>query len=71
MSPKLNELRENGLISEPEVLDLVSSYYKLSKLGLLKEDGFQEVLSLLGIEQLSDNKFRFDENSIYTINPTI
>ncbi len=71
MSPRLNELREDGLISEPEVLDLVSSYSKLSKLGLLKEDGFKEVLLILGIEQVSENKFRFDENSIYTINPAI
>lgn len=67
MSPKLKEFRENGLISEPEVLDLITSYNKLTKLGLLSNECFDEVLNKLGIERLNDKQFKFDENSIYTM----
>lgn len=67
MSLKLKEFRENGLISEPEVLDLITSYNKLTKLGLLSNECFDEVLNKLGIERLNDKQFKFYENSIYTM----
>ena len=54
-------------ISEPEIIDLISSYQKMVKAGILKEKGFVKLLIKLGIDRPSDNQFILDENKVYTI----
>ena len=54
-------------ISEPEIIDLISSYRKMVKAGILKEKGFVKLLIKLGIDRPSDNQFILDENKVYTL----
>ena len=67
MTKKMTQSLRDQQISEPEIIDLISSYQKMVKAGILKEKGFVKLLIKLGIDRPSDNQFILDENKVYTI----
>ena len=67
MTKKMTQSLKDQQISEPEIIDLISSYQKMVKAGILKEKGFVKLLIKLGIDRPSDNQFILDENKVYTI----
>jgi len=67
MTKKITQSLKDQQISEPEIIDLISSYRKMVKAGILKEKGFVKLLIKLGIDRPSDNQFILDENKVYTL----
>jgi len=67
MTKKMTQSLRDQQISEPEIIDLISSYRKMVKAGILKEKGFVKLLIKLGIDRPSDNQFILDENKVYTL----
>ena len=67
MTEQIMQALKDEQISEPEIIDLISSYQKMVKAGILKEKGFVKLLIKLGIDRPSDNQFILDENKVYTI----
>lgn len=67
MTDKLKELLETSQIGEPEIVDLIHSYYKLVTAELFTQEEFDTVLERLGITQ-NGNVFIFNENITYTFN---
>ena len=67
MTKKMTQSLRDQQISEPEIIDLISSYQKMVKAGILKEKGFVKLLLKMGIDRPSDNQFILDENKVYTI----
>lgn len=67
MTDQLIELLETQQISEPEIVDLLNSYYKLVKVKFFTQEEFNVVLGKLGITQ-EGNVFTFNENMSYTFN---
>lgn len=67
MTDKLQELLETSQIGEPEIVDLLNSYYKLVNTELFTQEEFNIVLDRLGIKQ-DGNIFIFNENISYTFN---
>jgi hypothetical protein len=68
MKNKVVELLEQDLISEPEIVDLVYSMYKLNKLEIIKKKDMESICEKLGIVQTDKNVFVFDENNSYVFN---
>lgn len=67
MTDKLKELLETSQIGEPEIVDLIHSYYKLVTAELFTQEEFDTVLERLGITQ-NGNVFIFNEDMTYTFN---
>jgi len=67
MTKKMTQSLKDQQISEPEIIDLISSYQKMVKAGILKEKGFVKLLLKMGIDRPSDNQFILDENTVYTL----
>jgi hypothetical protein len=67
MTEQLQELLETSQIGEPEIVDLLHSYYKLVIAKLFTQDEFNVVLDRLGIVQ-DGNTFLFKEDMSYTFN---
>jgi hypothetical protein len=67
MTEQLQELLETYQIGEPEIVDLLHSYYKLVIAKLFTQDEFNVVLDRLGIVQ-DGNTFLFKEDMSYTFN---
>jgi len=67
MTEQLQELLETSQIGEPEIVDLLHSYYKLVIAELFTQDEFNVVLDRLGIVQ-DGNTFLFKEDMSYTFN---
>jgi hypothetical protein len=67
MTDKLQEMLETSQIGEPEIVDLLSSYYKLVNAELFTQEEFNLVLDRLGIKQ-EGNVFIFNEDISYTFN---
>jgi hypothetical protein len=67
MTEKLQELLKTSQISVPEIVDLLSSYYKLVETELFTQEEFNIVLGKLGIKQ-DGNTFIFNEDMSYTFN---
>ena len=67
MTDKLKELLETSQIGEPEIVDLIHSYYKLVTAKLFTQEEFNTVLERLGITQ-NGNVFIFNEDMTYTFN---
>jgi len=67
MTDKLTELLETQQISEPEIVDLLNSTYKLVEGGLFNQNEFDWILNRLGIKQ-NGNTFIFNEDMSYTFN---
>jgi len=67
MTEQLQELLETSQIGEPEIVDLLHSYYKLVIAELFTQDEFNVVLNRLGIVQ-DGNTFLFKEDMSYTFN---
>ena len=67
MTKKLTQSLKDQQISEPEIIDLISSYRKMVKAGILKEKGFDKLLGKLGIDRPSENQFILDEHTVYTL----
>jgi hypothetical protein len=67
MTDKLQEMLETSQIGEPEIVDLLSSYYKLVNTELFTQEEFNLVLDRLGIKQ-EGNVFIFNEDISYTFN---
>ena len=67
MTKKMTQSLRDQQISEPEIIDLISSYRKMVKAGILKEKGFVKLLIKLRIDRPSDNQFILDENKVYTL----
>lgn len=65
MEQKLVDLIENQKIGEPEIVDLLSSYYKLVKNDLFSQSEFDVVLGRLGITKEND-VFIIEEGMTYT-----
>jgi len=65
MTKKMTQSLRDQQISEPEIIDLISSYRKMVKAGILKEKGFVKLLLKMGIDRPSDNQFILDENNVY------
>jgi hypothetical protein len=55
-------------ISELEIIELISSYRKLVKAGVLTEESFISLLFNLGVKTLTENEFTIDEDTVYTLN---
>jgi hypothetical protein len=67
MTDKLIELLETSQISEPEIVDLLNSYYRLVQVDFFTQEEFNVVLTKLGITQ-EGNVFIFNEEMKYTFN---
>lgn len=67
MTDKLSELLETSQIGEPEIVDLLNSYYKLVNAKLFTQEEFNFVLNKLGITQ-EGNTFTFNDDMSYTFN---
>jgi len=67
MTEQLQELLNTSQISGPEIVDLLSSYYKLVETKLLSQEEFNIVLDKLGIKQ-DGNTFILNEDMSYTFN---
>jgi hypothetical protein len=67
MTDKLIELLETNQISKPEIVDLLSSYYRLVQVDFFTQEEFNFVLTKLGITQ-EGNSFIFNEDIQYTFN---
>ena len=67
MTDKLNELLNTHQISEPEIVDLLNSYYRLVQSKFFTQEEFNIVLGKLGITQ-EGNVFIFNEDMKYTFN---
>ncbi len=67
MTDKLIELLETNQISKPEIVELLSSYYKLVQVEFFTQEEFNVVLTKLGITQ-ERNSFIFNEDIQYTFN---
>jgi len=65
MTKKMTQSLRDQQISEPEIIDLISSYRKMVRAGILKEKGFVKLLLKMGIDRPSDNQFFLDENNVY------
>lgn len=61
------ELIENEMISETEIIDLLSSTSKLIKIGVFNQKKLDSICEKLGIKQLSDNTFELNEDNIYIL----
>jgi hypothetical protein len=68
MTDKLTEVLMDQQISEPEIIELISSYRKLVKAGVLTEESFISLLFNLGVKTLTENEFTIDEDTVYTLN---
>jgi hypothetical protein len=68
MTDKLTEVLMDQQISEPEIIELISSYRKLVKVGVLTEESFTTLLFNLGVKTLTENEFTIDEDTVYTLN---
>jgi hypothetical protein len=64
---KATELIENEIISEPEIINLISSTYKLVKNGIFKQKKLDSICDELGVKQIDDNVFELNEYSTYTL----
>jgi len=67
MTKKMTQSLKDQQISEPEIIDLISSYRKMVKAGILKEKSFDKLLGKLGIDRPSENQFILDESTVYTL----
>jgi hypothetical protein len=68
MTDKMTEVLMDQQISEPEIIELISSYQKLVKVGVLTEESFITLLFNLGVKTLTENEFTIDEDTVYTLN---
>ena len=58
---------ENGIISEPELVDFVFAYQKLVKAKMVSELSFLNLMEDLGIEFGLNDEIILDENNIYIL----
>jgi hypothetical protein len=58
---------ENGIISEPELMDFVMGYQKLVKAKMVSELSFLNLMEDLGIEFGLNDEIILDENNIYIL----
>ncbi len=58
---------ENGIISEPELMDFILGYKKLVKANLMSETNFLNVMEGLGIQIGDNGDIILDENNVYTL----
>lgn len=64
---KATELIENDIISEPEIINLISSTYKLVKNGVFKQKKLDSICDELGVKQIDDNVFELNEYTTYIL----
>ena len=58
---------ENGIISEPELMDFILGYKKLVKANVMSERNFLNVMDGLGIQIGDNGEIILDENNVYTL----
>ena len=58
---------ENGIISEPELVDFVFAYQKLVNAKMVSELSFLNLMEDLGIEFGINDEIILDENNIYIL----
>lgn len=68
MKTKIKSLIEEGLISEPEIVELVSVTYKLVKNGIIKEKKLSDLCDKLGVTKIDEKSFELEEGVEYTFN---
>jgi hypothetical protein len=60
---------ENGIVSEPELVDFIVAYKKLVEAGVMKETAFAATMKKLGIVITKNGGYQFDKDSTYYLHP--
>jgi hypothetical protein len=56
---------ENGIVSEPELVDFIVAYKKMVDAGIMKETSFVAAIKKLGIVITKNGGYQFDKDSTY------
>lgn len=67
MTKEVEELLELDKISEGEIIETIQTYLKLVKFEILSYHGFEDLLYRLGVKQISENVFKMNEGTEYTL----
>jgi hypothetical protein len=67
MTKEVEELLELDKISEGEIIETIQTYLKLVKFEILSHHGFEDLLYRLGVKQISENVFKMNEGTEYTL----
>jgi len=68
MKVEIKNLIEDGIIREPEIVDLILTIQKLINSGILKDEELNLLCDKLGIVRIGDNTFEFEDGVEYTFN---
>ena len=68
MKVEIKNLIEDGIIREPEIVDLILTIQKLVNSGILKDEELNLLCDKLGIVRIGDNTFEFEDGVEYTFN---
>ena len=68
MNTEIKNLIEEGIVNEPEIVDLLSVTHNLVKAGFMKEKKLNHLCDKLGITRIGENSFELEEGVEYTFN---
>lgn len=68
MNAEIKNLIEEGVINEPEIVDLLLVTQKLVIAGFFEEEKLNHLCEKLGITRIGENSFELEEGVEYTFN---
>jgi hypothetical protein len=67
MTEQIMQALKDEQISEPEIINLICTYRKMVRIGILKEKNFKKLLIKLGVDRPTENKFILADHAVYTL----